>query len=374
MLEAGPATAGARVGTTACGILHSLAAAPQRVAGTRMPSDSASIAATAGRFWLALIAASAIFLPSHAYTVRDLYTAAVPRERGAAGNDAGFAAAMEVVLVKVTGLEDAAARMRGALPNARVYVQRYGIDAEGRLEVGFDPSAIDRLITDAGLPIWGRERPATLVLARLEPTEGPAEWLAADSAAPAREMIDAAADLRGVPLVWPLMTVREQSVVRAFDARAPDPAALAELAARYRANAVLLATLSANAAGEVSGAWTLGFGEETASRSGGPLQGIALAAEQFAGAYATSAIDVTTVDISVAGITNLEAYARTLDYLEKLSVTEAVAVEEISGETLRLRLALRGDPATFARSVALDDQLVPLDTLQPGRLAYRFQP
>jgi hypothetical protein len=311
-----------------------------------------------------------------AYTVSNLYSAAVPvTERGPDANAAAFREAMAVVLVKVTGLDEAPSRLRSAVANARAYVQRYGYDANGLLEVGFDRVAIDRLATEAGLPIWGRERPVTLVLARLEPLDGPPVWLSADSAEAGRELIDDAADQRGVPLIWPLVDAADQRILRSFEQRSPQPEELAELASRYRADAVLHAELSEQPDGQLGGVWTLGFDDETGSRSGDAAAGIALAAERFVTAYATTASDLVTVDVDVVGITDLVAYARTLEYLEQLSLTEQVAVEEVAGDSVRLQLTLRSDPSTFERSIALDDRLLPLETpSQPGRLSYRYQP
>jgi hypothetical protein len=311
-----------------------------------------------------------------AYTVTNLYSAAVPvSERAPDANAAAFREAMAIVLVKVTGLDEAPVRLRSAVGNARAYVQRYGYDANGQLEVGFDRVAIDRLITAEGLPIWGMERPVTLLVARLRPLDGPAVWLSADSADLAREAIDDASDQRGVPLIWPLVDAADRRRLSAFDQRSPRPEDLGELAGRYRADAILYADLRETPDGSLEGLWTLGFDDETGSRSGGPADGIALAAERFVTAYAATANDVVTIDVDVVGITDLAAYARTLDYLEKLSLTEQVAVEEVAGDSVRLRLTLRGDPSTFQRSLALDDRLLPLETpSQPGRLSYRYQP
>ena len=324
---------------------------------------------------LALLIATWSTVPQ-AYTVANLYSAAVPvTGRSADANATAFRDAMAIVLVKVTGVDQAPSQLTSAVANARAYVQRYGYDARGRLEVGFDEVAIDRLIAEAGLPIWGRERPVTLMLARLQPADGPPVWLSAGSGQAARELIEDAADQRGVPLIWPVVDATDQRILRAFEQRAPRSDELAELAGRYGADAVLHGQISERPDGTVAGRWTLGFDDATGTRSGDAQAGIALAAERFVTAYATSASDLVTVDVDIAGVNDLTAYARTLDYLEQLSLTEQVAVEEVAGDSVRLRLTLRGDPTAFERSIALDDRLLPLETpSQPGRLSYRYQP
>jgi hypothetical protein len=55
-----------------------------------------------------------------------------------------------------------------------------------------------------------------------------------------------------------------------------------------------------------------------------------------------------------------------------------VALEQVSGESMRFRLAVRGDAATLRRAIALDNRLVPTDSSsEPAlndRLAFRYQP
>jgi hypothetical protein len=346
-----------------CGILHGLVESTQK---PLMP-------------WIRLfplLACLGVLSSAHAYVVRDLYTATVPRvEGGTRANETAFAAALAVVLVKVSGQSEAPARLKAALGHARSYVQRYGVDAEGRLEVGFDPASIDRLLADADLPIWGRERPAMLVLANVESPDGTRAWLAADSTGPEREAIEEAAAMRGVPLVWPQLDAADRSALRPYAGGGGDPERLVDLAARYQADAVLVGDLIANDAGELTGSWALGFGERSGRRTGAPHTGIALAADEFASLYAASGGDLTVLEIEVSGIVDLASYAHTLDYLDELSLTEDVAVEEFAGDALRVRLTLRGDPATFERSIALDDRLVRSDSATvPGRMSFHFRP
>jgi len=59
-------------------------------------------------------------------------------------------------------------------------------------------------------------------------------------------------------------------------------------------------------------------------------------------------------------------------------------VEQVAGDTVRFRLAVRGDAATLRRAIALDDRLVSLASVGSdpadmatdagGRLAFRYQP
>ena len=89
-----------------------------------------------------------------AATLENLYETAQPIT---SSQDAALVEALKTVVIRVSGQRDAPARLGSALSNPRQYVQRFGVTQDNVLEVGFDDISIDRMLTDAGLPIWGRE-------------------------------------------------------------------------------------------------------------------------------------------------------------------------------------------------------------------------
>ena len=123
---------------------------------------------------------------ARAVTVPDLYETAQPVD---GSRDAAFVEALKTVLVRVSGQRDAALRV-GEISDPRKYVQRFGFTADNVLEVGFDSASVDQLLSKAGLPIWGRERPATVVMFGVEEAGGAWRWLAADTPAREREAIE----------------------------------------------------------------------------------------------------------------------------------------------------------------------------------------
>ena len=235
------------------------------------------------------------------------------------------------------------------------------------LEVGFDSASIDQLLSNAGLPIWGRERPATVVMFGAEDGGG-WRWLAADTPAQERDAIEEVARQRGLPLKWPVMDAQERAAASA------DAPGLLQTAERYGADAVLLGR---SRGGVVQ--WTLVSRDGAAQASGGIEDGVHLAADTFARVFAASASSLGSVIVEVGGISNLDAYAATLNYLEGMTLVRGVALEQVTGEKMRFRLAVRGDAATLRRAIALDHRLVPLDapdgsTDAGDRLAFRYQP
>lgn len=318
------------------------------------------------RFWPALLPALLVVASARAVTVPDLYETAQPVE---GSRDAAFVEALKAVLVRVSGQRDAGLRIGADINDPRKYVQRFGFTAGNVLEVGFDSASVDHLLSNAGLPIWGRERPATVVMFGAEQGGGAWRWLAADTPAQEREAIEKVARQRGMPLKWPVMDAQERAEASA------DSQGLLQAADRYGADAVLLGR---SRGGVVQ--WTLLSKDGAAQATGGIEDGVHLAADTFARVYASAASSsLGSVIVEVGGITNLDAYAATLNYLEGMTLVRSIALEQVKGEKMRFRLAVRGDAATLRRAIALDHRLVPLEAADGSagagdRLAFRYQP
>ena len=316
--------------------------------------------------WLALLPACLLAVAAPAVTVTDLYETAQPVE---GSRDAAFVEALKTVVVRVSGQRDAAARLAAEVNNPRKYVQRFGFTADGVLEVGFDSVSVDQMLSGAGLPIWGHERPAMLVLLGIDDANG-THWINADSPARERDVVTRVARDRGLPLKWPAMDSQDRAGLTADAANSSS--ALLGTAARYGANAALVGRAQGG-----SVRWTLVSSDGVAEASGGLEDGVHLAADTFARVFAVSGSSLGSVLVEVSGISDLNAYATTLNYLEAMTLVRGVALEQVAGDTMRFKLAVRGDATTLRRAIALDNRLVPqspTDSADAGRLAFRYQP
>jgi hypothetical protein len=284
-------------------------------------------------------------VPAAAVTLNDLYETDQPVPNNS--RDAAFVEALKTVVVRVSGQRDAPARLGAALNDPRKLVQRFGFTVDNVLQVGFDSVSVDKLLQDAGLPIWGRERPATLVLLNVVEPDGYAHWISGDQPNAQKDVLSRIARQRGLPLKWP-----------AVDPQGIDESSALQEAERYGANAALIGRSQGGAV-----RWTLVSSEGSSQTSGGLEEGIHLAADTFARVFAASGSSLGSVLVEVAGIGNLDAYAATLNYLEGMTLVRAVAVEQVAGDTMRFKLAVRGDAATLRRAIALDNKLVSQDDL-----------
>lgn len=231
---------------------------------------------------------------------------------------AAFAQGLHRVAVRATGRSDAASSRAVTSADAGRYVQRYSTTPEKTLKVRFDREAVEGLLERAGLPVWPVERPLTRVVA---PGLDPAA-------------VESAADQRGLPVAW-----------------APSAAGAESTEA--------VAVLSGSGTGDGI-AWTFTHAGERSTATGGVAVGIDLAADTLAGRYAPpSTRSVNPVVLRVHGVNGVADYAGLLSYLRSLSLVHDVAVESISGDTVRLRTAIRGDASVLARVAALDSRLRP---------------
>ena len=284
---------------------------------------------------LALLGVTA--MPVHAVTVNGLYDGVVRvKNRSDAARIEAFNDALARVLTKVSGRTDAAAKVN--VGNVERLVQRFSYQADGQLEVGFDGAAINTLLESVGMPLWDRDRPVTLVVY-------PNSMLGLREAYMATELT---ARLRGVPMIWANTQSSDQYP-------AGNMTQIQELAQRYDAAAVLLAR---PVAGPTNLRWQMVFNGTSQERAGTAEEGPDLAADVLSRYYAASGKDTIRLSLAVAGVENLDAYAKTLAYVNGLLMVRGVAVDSLQRDVLRLRVDVRGSQDSLKRALAVDRKLV----------------
>lgn len=312
-----------------------------------------------------------------AVTVPNLYEVQVPGTGGTdAARNTAFAAALRAVAVKVSGVRDAGERLPAAiLADARRYVQRFGANPDGTLRVGFDAEAINRILADNDLPVWGSERPLTLVWLAIEDVAGQENWVGQDPALPEARIVQQVAQLRGLPLAWPAMDMEDRQLAGALASEGSQSTRLTAIASKYRADAVLVGRARRNIAGDVSVQWLLKFGDTLTDTAGSLPEGVHATADQLARLFSAAAGSTREVIVDVVAIDDMRAYADTLTYLEGLTLVRAASVESVNGDVVRFRLLVRGDAEILRRAIGLGSRLTS-ETGDAGAepLRFRYQP
>jgi hypothetical protein len=280
---------------------------------TRIVRHGAQALATA----LGCIAACAAPLDARAAVA--LYEVSVPLG-GVTAEDraASMADALRAVAVRASGRRDAADNptITGASPDK--YVQRYSTTADKMLKVGFDGPAIERLLQQAGLPLWPAERPLVLI-------DAPVTDLAA---------VESVAARRGLTVDWAVGTPPPPSAGRAVLTGVPS-------------------------AGEF--AWTFAYEGRTEGMRGTAEDAIHFAADALAARYAPASTRSTSdLTLRVDGMRGLADYSGLLGYLRGLSLVRGVEVDSLDGAVITLRVAVRGDRELLGRIAALDGRLQPV--------------
>ncbi|RMV72696.1 hypothetical protein ALP05_100165 [Pseudomonas caricapapayae] len=323
---------------------------------------------------------SLISLPSLAETVSNLYQVREP-VNGQSPDERTRAtqAAVDTLVLRLTG--DAKAAQGSAIATLRKdpqqIISQYGYEAgpPETLLVDFDPATTDRALRDAGLSIWGSNRPSILGWWLNDSVEG--SNLVGDGQA-AAEPLRRAAQHRGLPLRLPLADLSEQGIGNAKTLEGTDPAPLKEASERYGADAIL-AVHAKEDAGQWQGKWRLWLGDQ---REQGTATGVtpeALAdavllsvSQRLAPRFVAKPGASTGLLVQVQGMT-LERYAQLLQLLDPFgvrlsSVDGDKVVFEVSGSTEQLRSQLslaKLQEVPASEAVAATPPAAPVDAAAP---------
>jgi len=322
--------------------------------------------------WLLLLFAvpgAALAVP-----VENLYTVEVPvTTRDRPERQEAFKEGLSQVLARVIGARsiEPYAGLDSLLDTASRYVQRfeYGESrADERrpylLRVTFDGAALERAVSERGLPVWGRDRPGVLVW--LAVTERGNRYLVGgDGSSPARRALDAVAAQRGLPLLYPLLDVEDQSRVTFADITGGFHETVHEASRRYRPEATLIAQV-APLSGGWEARWTLAEGAQPstwtsrgASMEAALAEGLHELGDTLARRTATDRFAEMAQGILV-NVRDVRTHAelnRVVDYLQGLSPVALARPFGLRGDDVEVLVQLRGDPRDLERLVMLGNVL-----------------
>jgi uncharacterized protein len=304
-------------------------------------------------------------------TRAEMYQATAPvADRSEAAQSAAFQNAMRSVLIRVTGRRsaDEDPALGPLITNARRYVQQYRAAPDSQLWVAFDGPAIERWLTQNGQPLWGHERPTTLVLLAVQSAAQGGSVIATDDSSELKAAIDAAAVARGLPLVWPSGAELQKYHIDFATVNNGSPSAFADIGRRMGSDGILVGR-AGGATANANIRWTHLF-QDRSSEYSGTLEGVNRAADLYAGLFAASG-SLVPVAIEVIGVSDLRDYAGVENYLESLTFISHVSVESLAGDTVRFRLATRGGGDSLQRALSLNGRLQPVAAGEAG--IQRFQ-
>ena len=333
--------------------------------------------------WLAagvmLVSASYV----RAVSVPDLYSVEVALpERDDAIDEVewrreAYSRALARVLVRVTGqrgvgsLPEAVPLLDAAEQYIQQFTTRQGEAGSERLWVAFDGAAVEQAAASLGLPIWNRDRPATLIWLVVDRGGGTRDLVGVDSGDPARQAIEAVARERGVPLVWPLLDSTDRASASVADIWGGFGDKVAAASSRYRADVVVVARLSSRGGQTAFGNWEVRTGTESDRFRAGASRGVHQLADYLVSRLAASSDVATVTSITVSNVYSVDAYSDVINYLERLTLIDSIRLRAVQDDVLVFDVDVRGDSARLRRAIDVGRLLVS-DTVDGIGLSFRY--
>lgn len=310
-------------------------------------------------------------LTAQAETLSGLYQVREPvTGQGEEARALATQAALDTLVLRLTGDPKApqSAGLAGLRKDPRQIISQFGTEAgpPETLLVEFDPGSTERALRQAGLALWGNNRPAILGWWLNDSSEG--SNLVGDGQSSA-DTLRRAAQHRGLPLRLPLGDLEEQLVATAKNLEGTDPAPLQAASGRYGADA-LLAVHASEADGKWTGTWRLWLGDQ---REQGKVEGADQAAladavmlavsQRLAPRFVARPGASSEQLIQVQGAT-LERYAE----LGRLLEPFGGRVTEVQGATLTWKATATADQLRAQLGLARLQEVAP-ETVAPAPVA-----
>ena len=322
--------------------------------------------------------------PASAVLVEDLYTVTLPiADQSVSLRLQSFQEAFQQVIVKVSGSDEAFQRpeFEQARNAASRYIRQFSYvpresEIDGVLDdnllsikVEFEITLIEELLRRYGYPVWGRERPTTLMLIAYDVNERVS--LVSDEGSPRIiDQLDQLAAKYAVPVIFPLLDLEDLSIVDQVDVQAKNFNKGDLLRGRYDADALLMGQIRGRSGEGWSGEWEVRFGEQifqwnfnSVSRTESINQVITHLAKVLALEYAleSQGRPDQPVLISISAIGNINELIAAKAYLESLSAVEAAQPVAVNADTVTYRLAMLNEVADLQRLIELGNQLEQVD-------------
>jgi len=279
------------------------------------------------------------------------------------------------VLVRKSGSRQVLStdEVREAYRKVTAYIQRFeyasNTDPEAEkpfiLHLEFAPRLVDELIQASGMPIWGSNRPVTILwlanevnfqreIVRDDPSEGALS-----------ELIMKNAQRRGIPVILPLMDLEDELNVTLSDIWGRFTGTIVTASERYAADSVVTGRIQ-----QVGESWQaklsyINQGDEQFMAFSEPTPELLMAtmsdriAEFLCQKYCVVETDTShQVKLQVSSVGNFASFKGVQNYLQSLSSIRKVEVDKISATTVRFNVALLGDLQSVKDGIELGNKLI----------------
>lgn len=248
------------------------------------------------------------------------------------------------------------------------------------MRIRFAPSLIAKILREAGLPVWGSNRPSVLSWMAIDDESG-RQVLGEANPSLFAKTLNQAARARGVPLLLPLWDLEDSRGVSSSEIWGRFLGRIEAASKRYSPDKILVFRAESEFSNQWRGDWSLGEGGqwrsgtvygESQAQLATALVGVlaSVLSEQYAVTSTRSEVRLT-----VEGITEIQDYAEVSRYLGGLTQVMSVQPVRILTDMVEFKLRSEGEVQQIIDVIALDRKLslLRLDE-SSSTLWYRWAP
>jgi hypothetical protein len=308
----------------------------------------------------------------HAADVDHLYQAEVlVADQGQQERNRAIADGFLKILVKVTGNRNIgqSQSLAATFPNASRYVQQYRYRLFDRTEneqekrylrITFDKQAVDRTLRENGLPVWGKSRPQIISWIGFD-DNGKRKLLMPEFDQSVINILNHAADSRGIPLLFPVMDLQDHSAISASDLWGAFEGPVSNASERYQADSILMVRVKTASGGFIRTSWSLlGNGDTRQWEFNGNslekalYQGVQALSDYLASVYAPAGGGETQiVYMQISALNTFADLVKVESFMKNQETVQQYQLRQSQSDKSIFALSLRGGLQAFIQAVEL---------------------
>lgn len=240
------------------------------------------------------------------------------------------------------------------------------------LSVTFNQEALESLLRQNDIAVWGKERPSTLLLLSYA-VDSEASIVSSDTTPELVDQLEVLAHNQGLPVLFPLLDLEDRVQFGVQDIIDNNNEKITMAAARYVPDAVLVGQITGLGEQQWQGKWQAilsgqvfnwSMGAESLDQLLG--QSMAKLAQTLATEYALKS--VVSVDeqilLTVHQLSALADHIKVQAYLQTLDAIESIRLVLIDQDRLTYRLKLRNTTQDLSRLISLSNVLEQMELPQ----------
>ena len=335
------------------------------------------------KFFCLLLLCQSVFQTTFAVTVENLYFVEIPvaNQTDSLRQDA-FREAFRQTIIKVSGSDDALggpAFKKQIEDSARyvkqfTYVSREGGNTQALnnalyLKIDFDQQQIERLLRDNNFPVWGEERPGSLLVISYD-VNNSIKLVSTKSTPKLVNRLNIAASKQSLPILYPLMDRKDISIIRVDDVVSRNMEKIDSMSARYKPDVLVVGQIVGRGNSNWRGDWQLHFDGQlfkwqysAASQTALVKQLVRYLSRVLAREYALDDRSASHQNflISISPLSGVKQLIEVTDYLQSLAVVNSARIALIKNDVVTFKIRLKNKVEDLQHLIRLGKLLKQID-------------